>query len=63
MPVPIELWALSVIATPILLKSFHAGNYAKNLGSFKMQQAAKQEQQNSKAKQETPTNKNKHRGS
>jgi len=42
LPVPIELWALSVIATLVLLKSFPAGNYAKDLGSFKMEATSNQ---------------------
>ena len=41
MPVPIKLWALSAVATLSLLKSIPAGNYAKNLESFKMEATSK----------------------
>ena len=55
MPLPIELWALSGIATLILLKSFHAGNYAKTWeASKRKQQEQRKTKQNTKHKQSQP---------
>jgi len=46
LPVPIKLWALSVIATLKLLKSYPAGNHATNLESFKNRQQGNKNQTN-----------------
>ena len=54
MPVPIKLWALSVISTLSLLKSEPAGNYAKDLESFKTGKQHKHTKTRPKPKRKLP---------